>query len=301
MSQETVTETFAVGAGARLTLNNLRGDVAIGPGADGEIAVTAVKHLDSGDPDRTRIVLRRAGDDHVVVETRLDEERPHLFSSRSFEPCRVDYTVRVPAACAVTASGVDSPLDVQALSGDADLNSVSGPISLRDLAGPLRVNTVSGPVAGERLRVAGRLQVQTVSGDVHLADCDVAALHAETVSGRVWLETRLGQGPYRADSVSGDLILVVPAGSKCALALHTMSGSLRSALPTGRFRQRDGVTHVSVGEGGPEVTLHSVSGDLVLALPPGAAPPAPVDRLGVLAQVARGELSVEAAVAALQA
>jgi hypothetical protein len=136
-----------------------------------------------------------------------------------------------------------------------------------------------------------------VSGDITVAEADLPAVAASTVSGRLRLQTRLGEGPYRFNSVSGDVYLLVPAGTRCAAALHSQSGRVHRGVPG---------TPPGAAEAGdrPEVRLNSVSGDLWL-LGPADAPEPPArptrDRRAVLERVSRGELSVEDAAQFLKA
>ena len=104
MSQELIEKTFRVPAPARLSLSNIRGSIEIQPGDDDIVNVTAVKHLGTGNPDRTEIEIRQEEDGSVSVETRFPEAGFKLFGWR--QPCKVDYTVRVPHACSVKRSGV---------------------------------------------------------------------------------------------------------------------------------------------------------------------------------------------------
>ena len=150
---------------------------------------------------------------------------------------------------------------------------------------------------GEGLRTTGTAYLSAVSGDITLADADLPAVTATTVSGRLRLQTGLSGGPYHFNSVAGDVYLLVPAGTHCAAALHSQSGRVHRSLPG---------TPPEGAEAGerPQVRLNSVSGDLWLVGPADApeapAPPAR-DRRDVLERVSRGELSMEEAAQFLKA
>ncbi|MBL6981300.1 MAG: hypothetical protein ISR58_08925, partial [Anaerolineales bacterium] len=55
MSEEIIERSFSVDSPARLKLSNIRGTVNISPGDEDAISVTAVKHLNSGNADRTEV------------------------------------------------------------------------------------------------------------------------------------------------------------------------------------------------------------------------------------------------------
>jgi hypothetical protein len=257
-------------------------------------------HAD-GNREHTVVDIGQAPDGTVTVETRFpDGGRGWLGMLGLRQPCRVDYTVRVPAACAVELSLVESEAYVQGLAGDFSFHTVSGSVRLADLTGSLRVHTVSGNVAGERIVATGPVHLSTVSGAVTLLASHLPAVTATTVSGGLNLETRLGPGPYVFTSVSGDIRLRVPAATRCSLSLHTQSGRVHSNVASSRARASGDALS-------PSVRLHSVSGDLWLVAAddaeesPAPATSAAPDRRDVLERIARGELSVEDGVATLRA
>ncbi len=304
-------ETFTVGETARLKLVNIRGQVDLQPGEPGVIAITATRHSDGHSAD-THIELSQAADGTVSAITH-DPTHGLGWLSRlgRGRPARVDYVVRTPPQCSVELSIVEGAARVQGLSGQFELHTVSGSLHLADISGSLRVHTVSGDVLGERIS-ADPVQLSAVSGSVTLVEADLPAVSASTVSGDLRLQTRLGAGPYSFNSVSGDIRLSVPAATRCALSLHSMSGRVHSNVAF--------TSASAAGEDSPRpsVRLHSVSGDLYLlsseaaaettsantAQPP-APPqphqaPAPPDRRALLEQLSRGELSVDEAVSAMK-
>jgi hypothetical protein len=296
MAVETTERSFSVPRAARLALSHIRGTVDVRPGADSVIHVIARKRLHTGDAQKTQIEMTQASDGSVTVVTRF----PSLLFLFWPQPCHVDYVIRVPRSSLVRLEGVSNTASIRGLQGEFELHTVSGPLALEDLSGPLRVNSVSGEVRGERL--AGPLQLETVSGAVHLAASQFVTVRATAVSGRLWLETPLNEGPYHFDSISGDVRLTLPAPSGLSMELHTASGRVECALPL-RRRNRG---QLDLAGGGPRLCLHSVSGSLRLEIAQphetvtASAPSAATDRHAILEGVARGELSLEAALAALK-
>lgn len=308
MRTETIAKTFSAPARARLSLTNLRGSVDVQPGEADIIQITAVKLLDSGDAERTEIVLDQAGDGSVHVETRWAEG--FLWFPFFHRPCKVEYVVRAPQDCDLRLSVVSSRAAVSGFRGALDLSTVSGAIGLGDLSGRLRLKTVSGAVRGSNL--SGPLEIETVSGDVRLADGDFPAIQANTVSGRLEIATRLGEGAYELRSVSGDVRLVLPPESACRVTSTSLSGQISARLPVTRRLAGAGRQTVEVQGGGTEIRHHSVSGGLTLLPPDGAVEPIlapaeseragqpagvdpapPVDRRAVLERIASGELSAD--------
>ena len=276
---EIIEKTFTVASPARLNLSNIRGSVEIHPGEDGMIHVTATKDANTGDAKRTEIQLSQEADGTVKVATRFPEGAwSWLFGSF---PCRVDYVVQAPRKCSLKINGVSSEalaegfegefsfhtvsgeMTLRSLTGPVKVNTVSGEVELAELTGDLRLNTVSGEVSGKR--ISGPLHLDTVSGKVSLEESNLSSVEATTVSGEMVYQTAIGAGPYRFNSVSGDVDLLVPPETRCSAELHAISGKLSTKLPATSISRQNGSQTVEVQGGGVKVYLHSVSGNLSLA------------------------------------
>lgn len=175
------------------------------------------------DLDDGEIILTRGEDDRVVIERRLEwsHHRPAIretwvgdtlnitvrcagstLGSRS--RCAVGYRMRVPAGLAIDAHTRASRIDVHELSGSLRLTETSGEVTLAGTTGPLRVLTSSGAVTTSGVR-AGKLEIQTTSGDVglHLA----AAPDALTVTTK-----------------AGNVDIAVPGDDAYTMNVQTSSG-----------------------------------------------------------------------------
>jgi DUF4097 and DUF4098 domain-containing protein YvlB len=276
MSNEILEKTFTVSSLARFALSNIRGHVDIRPGAEGIITVRAEKLVNTGDAKQTEIEMTQEADGSVKVKTRFpDFWLDRLFGSK---PCKVDYTITAPRTCTLQVNGVSNGLfaegfegdatfktvsgdtTVQTMNGSLSFDSVSGDMQLSDLTGNLRLNTVSGDISGKHL--SGTVSLNTVSGDFKIEQSSLPSVSATTVSGGMDVETGLGDGPYKFNSVSGDLTLKVPADTHCTAELHSLSGDLSAKLPVASVSRHNGTQTTEIQGGGVKVFLHSVSGDM---------------------------------------
>lgn len=275
---EIIEKNFTVSAPARLELSNIRGSVEIHPGEENTIRIQITKDTNSGDAKRTEIELSQASDGTVKVATRFPEGAwSWLFGSF---PCRVDYVVQAPRKCSLKINGVSSETLAEGFAGEFSFQSVSGEMTLRSLSGPVKVNTVSGEVELAELtgelhlttvsgkvsgrRVTGPVHLNTVSGRVALDESSLSSVDATTVSGRMEYQTAFGEGPYRFNSVSGDVELSVPPETRCSAELHAISGKLFTKLPATSIVRQNGNQTAEIQGGGVKVHLHSVSGNLSL-------------------------------------
>jgi len=320
MDQEmtTMQRSFPVTGTARLSLRNVKGKIDIQPGTEGQIEVTAVKHPGRGF-DRTEIEMTQAEDGSVTVATKYEDDLVgRWLGLGGHDPCRVDYTVRMPAAdCTLEVATVSGPAHLTGLEGQFALRTVSGPLHLSALKGKVKLDSVSGTVTGEALQLSQALELTTVSGDVSLSRCRLPGVDASTVSGALQLDQGTAAAAYRFKSVSGDVHLRLPADSRCVVSLHTLSGRLRSNLPASHSTGHDEHAQpVEAAEAQVRVRFNSVSGDLNLVsdqsapVPEGEMPEAPPvvdpagprtadERLALLEKVSRGEMSVDEALGTL--
>lgn len=301
MSDEVIEHLFSVQQPASFSLSNIRGSVVIVSGDPDVIHVTAVRRAGSGDPDHTQVEITQAQDGSVRAETRYDALASGLLKQR--QPCKVDYTVQVPAQCTLRVSGVSNSAAVSQVEGEAEIKTVSGDLRLSGLTGSLQVTSVSGKVEGEGLR--GSLHLDTVSGDVRLVECTLADMVVSSVSARVEIHSPLQGSEQRFKSVSGDVRLVVPGPLGCRVVSESLSGRLYTNLPARLNERQLGRSVLEVGSGEVQIRHNSISGSFYLesasgagqALPQSVAEKEPAEQPGeVLERLSRGEISVDQAV-----
>ncbi len=307
--EERIERTFTVGADASLTLENIIGDVRIAAWERPDIHVVAVQRGRT----KAEIEMRQEGS-HVTIRTVHNRWWSSFLRWLGGErPPVVDYTVEVPAGCRVHLSAVDGAISLAGLRPEAHLSLVSGRVQAEALQGEADISLVSARLDGKGLR--GRAAIKTVSGDIRLEGCQFDSLEVDTVSGRAHVATPLApQGRYHFHSVSGDVILAIPAGTRATVVGESVSGRVRSDVPASVEWQGLGSWRATVNGGGVEVHFNSVSGDLILTAeggegrteraaepvapaaeaPPSPEPP-PMTTMDVLKAVETGQMTVDEA------
>ena len=328
---DTTEERFAFKQTPRLRVRNVSGETTItAAGAPGEIRVVARKRVSASSEDRAKRLLQnlevrmeKRGDELLVEPHLYEQERGwlDLFRGKRF---RVDFEITVPQECAVDAQTVSGELSVEGVRGPVEIQTVSGDVRLEDLQGPMRLKSVSGDV--DCRRYVGHLEGNTVSGDLTFAGTHLRSSQIHTVSGDVDFDGRLdARKEHRFKTISGDIELAL-AEPDVTIDYRTASGDIECELPARIMRRGRKEYSVVVGGGHGHVGVKTVSGDLTVrgtsAPAPEAAPveeeretqPAedvertePMDLSpreevrSVLERVARGELGIDAAAAALDA
>ncbi|GAB4535523.1 MAG: hypothetical protein Fur0018_25890 [Anaerolineales bacterium] len=175
-------------------------------------------------------------------------------------PPAADCTLTLPAESRLRVYLVDGTLHLENVTGRARLETVSADIFLREASGAWHVKTVSGSVEGCALH--GGLFMQTVSGNVHLLACRITNMQGHMLNGDLMLETPILDGPYTLQTIAGDVVLRLPAETHCDLDFRTISGRLEIAHSGVYFPRRGTHRQVMLGDGGPQVTVKSLSGSL---------------------------------------
>ena len=178
-----------------------------------------------------------------------------------------DITLRLPrrvgalfvnaGAGSVVLNRLRGPYIIMSSGGDVRLHNafgfgfvrtVDGTVDLRGVGGNVRVDTADGRIVSG-FSIAGRADVQTQRGEIE------------------WNFGRLGRGPYRFRSDSGNIRIGVPAGMGVNVDAQSQNGAVNNGLDAGsgtvRFASARAVS-LSVGSGGPEIAAQSRSGTITI-------------------------------------
>lgn len=226
--KETEEKSFEVDPGARISLENVNGDIRI-TGASGS-TVHMVAHKKAGKQeylDELEIVVS-AEDDYVRIETRHPKSEGGWFKWGNDSSGSVSYVLEVPA--------------------DVNLDTIS------TVNGDVEISAVRGMVKGET--VNGSLVASGLEGDVDL----------ETVNGSVRAEFDvLGDGQrVSAEAVNGKIVLVIPGDASARVEAETVNGSINAGdfgLEAEKgFVGRD--LSGRIGEGDAKISLETVNGSI---------------------------------------
>jgi DUF4097 and DUF4098 domain-containing protein YvlB len=196
--------------------------------------------------------------------------------------------INVPAKASVSVDAVSANVDVAgtggrrltlaSVSGDvlvrgaraeeASFESVSGDVDAEVDSTNVSAETVSGDLLLKG-RIGGRVSLDTVSGDATLVAGPVERLTLSTVSGDGHLSAGLAaSGGITADSVSGNVDLVLPRDTSARLQIDTFSGGISS--PVGEVQTEEYGPGKSLkarlGAGSGSIRLESFSGNVRVSI-----------------------------------
>jgi hypothetical protein len=174
-------------------------------------------------------------------------------------------TVSVPRKCQAQVGVVSAAAVMSGINARASVKSVSGGITLDGVTGDVDANTVSGPVEAQGIN--GKLNFNTVSGDLTLADGWMERLDVNGVSGDVTADLDLDPlGGMQVTTVSGEVMLRLPAEADARVNLHSVSGDVRSEFAELRRSSAPASRSVSgsLGAGSGQVSVTTMSGRVML-------------------------------------
>ena len=282
-----------IGRDGRVSVSNISGDIVVTGGSGDEVSIEAVKHArgDQSQLSDVRIVVDdRAG--RVDIRTEYNADRGFRNNNSRVS---VDYTLTVPNGAAVEVKSVSGSVKITGVRGSVRAESISGNVTTTDtprveaaksisgnvvltgiaIDGDLSAGTVSGTVTARGIK-AHALELGSVSGDMVVTDVTCDRLNAKSVSGGFeYTGTITRGGAYEVNVHSGTIRFVLANPSGFDLSAGTFSGNIRSDLPLTIGGDRDAGSRrrgpgnrsmrATFGDGSATLTLHTFSGDIVIA------------------------------------
>ena len=173
-------KAYEIGAGGRVQISNISGDIVV-TGYEGRaILVTATKV--GRDRDRVEVEDLSSGN-RVQVKVRYPVRCNNCEAS-------VDFQVQVPRSMTYDFDGINSvsgSVTISGISGKLQAASVSGEVKIKDVSGTVNASSVSGEVDVEITKLAGDddMKFSSVSGtvDVRIPSNLDATVNMSTLSG----------------------------------------------------------------------------------------------------------------------
>ncbi len=248
-----IEQTFEIGSSPRLIAEIGSGSLEISQGPGHTIAV----HIEGG---RDRAVEVAQSGDTVSIR----RPREQGWASRG---ASTRVRAEVPAGTSVSVTTASGKVASSAQLGEVSIDSASGDIALGEVEAA-KIKTASGDVAIRA--VNGEATLRTASGDVRIGNA-FSRLEVTTASGSVDVATagesvassassgdltiaRFEGSDLDLRSVSGNIRVGIPQGTRVALDARSLSGVIR--LPE-RAPQAGGGSGRSVRAG-----IRTVSGDI---------------------------------------
>jgi phage host-nuclease inhibitor protein Gam len=233
-------KTYSLGPGARVSVKNVSGDIAVTGYQGRDIIAVAFKE----GPDRNLVQVEDQSTPQAISLSVRYPQNTQCNASVRFE-------LRVPSSMELN---FDS------------LSNASGNVTVESVTGSVRARTASGNVTVREIE--GTIDASSASGDV-TAQGVVGTVNARTASGNVDVELRrqVGGSSMKFSSASGNVTVKAPANLDAEVEMATASGSLKTDFPlsvedrhSGSGRKASG----RLGAGASQLKISTASGNVHL-------------------------------------
>jgi DUF4097 and DUF4098 domain-containing protein YvlB len=272
-------ETRPLNADAAVSLDNLQGRIEVSIWDRNEIRIEGQR------ADSTEGLSIEGDASDLSVEIEYPESRG-WFGGWGRGGGDSDLRVTLPAGVALDIDTVSAEVQVRGVAGrELVIDSVSGDVLVHSGAKSVEIDNVSGDIVVEMQ--AGDVAAESVSGDIEVRGAMDGRIQAEAVSGSILIESaaaarqvnagvvsgdvhlRVGLQPggrIQAESLSGDLELLLPAGTSAKLSASSFTGTIRSDHGTVDTEEHGPGSSLSttLGSGEGRIDLETFSGDLTV-------------------------------------
>ena len=276
-----INETRPLAADGRVSIENVKGSIVVRTWARPEVRITG--SLGKG----AEKLAVDGGAQSLQIEVRYPDQKGWGWNKGgNSEPTTLEVTI--PQRASLDIDSVSADVDVQQMAGrelsvdsvsgnvvvtssspgQAEFENVSGDTTLRITTRKVSVDSVSGDIKLQG-GLTGEVSIESVSGNLSLLAQTLSKLSLSTVSGDASLQFALAPaGVVKADTVSGNLMLVMPAATNAQLSVESFSGDIDS--PVGKVISEEygpgKSLNARLGTGQGTMKLESFSGDVGLTL-----------------------------------
>lgn len=227
--KETEEFSFEVNPGARISVENVNGDITVTGGSGDTVYVLAHKKAGSQEyMDKLKVIVD-ASEDHVRIETDHPDSKGGWFNWGNDNSGSVAYELTVPANVDLDSiETVNGDVTIESVDGEVQAGTVNGTVEVSGVQADVSLETVNGSIKAvfDELGVGQRVQADTVNGKITIylpADAS-ARVVAETVNGSIdgddfGLEVEKGFVGRDLDGKIGD--------GDARVSLDTVNGSIR--------------------------------------------------------------------------
>lgn len=279
--QGTFERKLQVSGAVDLEVLTRSGDVTIRTGSAGSVNIIGKIHVG----DRWLNGGRKADVQAIEKDPPIRQNGDSIWIDYvNYHNIAVDYEITVPADTKVRSKSGSGDQTIDGLHANLDVETGSGDVRLSDVTGEIRAHTGSGNVRAEN--VSGPFQARAGSGDIRLEEKGTGDVRVDTGSGNIelrevngGLDASAGSGNVRVEGKpvgrwamktgSGNVDVKVPQEAGFDVDISTSSGTVTVDHPIsttiqGRVQEPQRAIRGQVRGGGPEIAVHTGSGDIRL-------------------------------------
>ena len=137
-----INKTYEVGDGGRLIVSEVRGNVEVTAGADGQVIIHEIIKMDIFTREEAEAAVRRSKSSYLqkgnVIEVGGGYHRRNWIQS--------EFDISVPASFDVEVETRGGDIEVGGVNGNVELSTSGGDITLKDIGGEVEVEFSTAPI-----------------------------------------------------------------------------------------------------------------------------------------------------------
>jgi len=263
--EKVMEENFLLNSTGSFSLANIASKIEIYSWDKEEARMLATKSISSwgiGDPEEML--------DNIEIEI-VSQPRNLKIHTRYpvlswIKNARVDYQLWIPPECAVELESVSGTIQIDDHLNRVYAKTVSGSIKLNQIMGNVELKTVSGNISAAK--ISGEIRAGSVSGSLIFRDCQGSFPDLHSTSGSILAELAAideDSSDMSLNTVSGDINLKLPDDASFDLDIKTVSGEISTKFKVLVESVKKNQLQGEVGDGGINIELKTISGDISLA------------------------------------
>jgi len=176
----------------------------------------------------------------------------------------INYTIKLPFGCNININSMASIIEFSNVEGKINVENNTGSIRGEFIYGPLTLQQNIGEI--DLRWVEGDIRVKATSGRVFINQAH-GAIDVSTQTGDVTIQTELDSPKnYFVQTYSGMINFIVPSSASGIINIETESGEIKTEMPIAIKSMTNRKLVGKFGMGGPDITLSSSSGDVIVEL-----------------------------------
>ncbi len=234
----------------------------LGDGAKGLAVEGGADHLTIKVQPPDKLGWFSWGADTRMGDTTLEVKVPKSAEMK-IEVVSADVNLSGVAGRSLGVDSVSGKLRLDSTAEDIELDTVSGNIDLTGTADHAHLETVSGNIRARGL--GGQIKFDSVSGDIDAESGNYRELNVGTVSGDISLHGQpVDNARVDVQTMSGDVHLFLPADAPTRLRASSFSGSIRTDFGTVKEPDHGPGSSLEArnGAGTGQVKIETFSGDI---------------------------------------
>jgi len=230
-----MSETYRIGSGTELEVNNINGDITIERIDGNNIIIDIVKKTKKDRTELEKVTVDITSGETFVVKTRYLEDNVDVS---------VDIALKVPDnIMEVAIENVNGTIDIEGITAEINIDNANGDITVTEVNGTVEVDLANGDV---------RIEGDAIIEDVELANGSISA------------EVRaLAEDGAQFELANGTIRIYILESLNADIEARIVMGNLKvHDLSIDYTKQKSNSIEGTLNDGGPLIEIGAATGNI---------------------------------------